>query len=1137
MPTENVTVSCEKNGDGSDPDAAEELLKVIADFNGQADGTNAEDIATAESGWSFVYEKDRTAVVQNEMLYMAGYPVNDNLSGRVSLTTTEKYADGYIQADVKLEAPTDSARTYYTGNLIARCVDHQINEIGTRFGLKLNSNGTITATLELLVRDPNTNNGSYYGTVTGVAANSYTISDFDINKVYNVKLQTVGNCVTVFLDNESVIVCTLDNTYAVATRTGSFGVANLSRNSTGVAYDNVVAVSLKTHNVSATNGVETKTIRDLKTVTTMRSRNAYIAGEVVTLEVTDEALDLETLSVKTESGEPVALIEALPQQQYTFVMPKENVSVTCEKLANVPGRAEGETLDSLNFDSVANNTALSTVLDNTWVTSPSPLNANNFKVVNEAVSTQFAFTATKNQAFNSGYVQADICIAEPTTALSGASGSKTVYGGNLSLRYSNDGNYTEELRTRFKVTKSANGAYSAALELVVYNKNDSTYGNLPAVKSYPLTSFAFGKTYNVKLTAIGNYLEVSLDEAVVMQYCLNPDGELSGFEGYAAFGHTSNSFAVTFDNITIVKYDTYTVQKDSELADLLKLSQYAEPRTSKVYERNAFVAGERVTVEVLDASTLKMETLRYQTADGSETALKINASNKGSFYMPEEDVTILCSSLSNTADLPYFADFTGYPAGTTADTLFTANDGWNTVNSAKAFITENGKLEVPATVDILTSQTFHDGYIQADIQFAEPISDGTFYAGNMYANYITLAKQEIRTRFAITKNGDSSTVVLQLVGYDIDLSGGTDGSHYPQSPMIASYNVGKLDPNAVYTVKLEVIGNFVQVSLNGGVVIARTMDSEWKVSQRSGSFGFGGHVNTKNAVSATYDNVYINSYDVYGLSINDSMEGMIKLDAYPDFYNSANQHSRSSFLAGEFVILHLDVVDGKTADSSKLQYIGPSGTTAITAHNSDTMYGFTMPAERIVVTSVAVDASSGSEDGVLLYDTFDEERLMIDNGWERDVVIKNGAIQLGTDEGVLTLNLTQKRGATEWTDYSAEATITMTKAAFSDQDMVAALCARGGYEFGIYFPAGSQKGYFRLYDRTSKEFLVTSVGTAVIGESYTLRIELSGTTLTGYVNGEKVFTVKDDTCSSGAIGLRLTRAYIECDNVIVKEID
>ena len=144
----------------AEPNTAD-IFRLEENFDEYADGTTADSIATADSGWTYMHEKDRIAIVQNKALYMTGYPQSDFQSGRVSFTTTEKFTDGYIQTDVKLDAPPNDTKTYYTGHILARCTTHLVSEIGTRFSVRRNASGKIIVALELLVRDPNANSGPY----------------------------------------------------------------------------------------------------------------------------------------------------------------------------------------------------------------------------------------------------------------------------------------------------------------------------------------------------------------------------------------------------------------------------------------------------------------------------------------------------------------------------------------------------------------------------------------------------------------------------------------------------------------------------------------------------------------------------------------------------------------------------------------------------------------------------------------------------------------------------------------------------------------------------------------------------------------------------------------------------------------
>ena len=1119
----------------------DDVFRLEENFDTYADGTAAEDIATADSGWTYVNKKSRTVVVQNKALYMSGHPSSDFESDVVSFMTTEKFTDGYIQTDVKLEMPPDSSKTYYTGSILARCVQYQKNEIGTRFAVTLKSNGTVRVVLELLVRDPNTNSGSYYGTVTGVSANSYVIPNFDINKTYNVKLQTIGNSVEVFLDGEKVIGCALDDSYAVASRIGSFGVANMARNSSDVTFDNLVAASLNTHTVSTVEGVETEKVRDLKTVSQMHSRTSYTAGETVTLNVTGTELTSSVLCVETESGTPVSVTEIVAGEKYTFVMPNENVSVTCkesnddndEELLRVEADFNGLT-DGTTAESIA-------TADSGWTY----VNKKNRTAViqNEALymaghpTSDFesdVVTFMTTEKFTDGYIQTDVKLEMPPDS------SKTYYTGSILARcvqYQKN-----EIGTRFAVTLKSDGTVRVVLELLVRDPNTNSgsyYGTVTGVSAnnYTIPNFDIDKTYNVKLQTIGNSVEFYLDGERVIACTLDNSYAVASRSGsFGVANMARNSTGVTYDNMVAVSLKNYSVST-AEGVETEKIRDLKTVATMR--ERTSYAAGETVVLEIAQAD-LDVSTLRVDTESGVSVSIaEIVAGHKYSFVMPTENVEVSCEKAQQSAGLPLFVDFNNHSAGVTGNNVLTSTAGWTATGGAKAVVTDDGKLSVPGAVTFLSKDTAHNGYIQADIQLVEPAEDGTYYTGNLYANYVTVGQRELRTRFAITKKADNCTVALQLIVYDRDTANSTDAVLYEKGPMITAYNMGGFDTNATYTVKLEVIGNFVQVSLNNSPVLSRTMNPDYQISERAGSFGFGGHTAEKSSVSAIFDNVQADRYEAYELAVDESMQGYISLDQYKyrDVdVESTVQYIRNSYIVGEFVLLYLNVVDGKIADGNNLMYTGDSGSTPITAHASETLYGFAMPAESITVTSVLIDAAGGTESGIYFAETFDEERLMIDNGWERDALIQNGALHFGTGSGSEILNVTNKIGASDWTDYSVEATIKVLEAKQKDRDMVAALCVRGSYEFGIYFPAGKTQGYFRLYDRVNGKTLVSGAGKAVAGESYTLKMEVKGTTLIGYVDGQEVFCITDDACSAGTIGLRLLRAQIECDDIIVKKI-
>lgn len=128
----------------------------------------------------------------------------------------------------------------------------------------------------------------------------------------------------------------------------------------------------------------------------------------------------------------------------------------------------------------------------------------------------------------------------------------------------------------------------------------------------------------------------------------------------------------------------------------------------------------------------------------------------------------------------------------------------------------------------------------------------------------------------------------------------------------------------------------------------------------------------------------------------------------------------------------------------------------------------------------------------------------------------------------------QFNGSTSWTDYSVQAQV--KPLAFGSSDGLVAISARTASSSKFYRLALTSSGQavLQAYAGSSS---ITALGSAAIGASagtwYTLRIDVSGSTVTGYVNGQQVASATDSMASSGRISMQTYHASGEFDNVTV----
>ncbi|GIH18534.1 DUF1080 domain-containing protein [Rugosimonospora africana] len=125
-------------------------------------------------------------------------------------------------------------------------------------------------------------------------------------------------------------------------------------------------------------------------------------------------------------------------------------------------------------------------------------------------------------------------------------------------------------------------------------------------------------------------------------------------------------------------------------------------------------------------------------------------------------------------------------------------------------------------------------------------------------------------------------------------------------------------------------------------------------------------------------------------------------------------------------------------------------------------------------------------------------------------------------------------GSTSWTDYSLQASV--KSLAFGSSDGLVGISARASSSSKFYRLALTSSGQAVLQAYAGSAS-ITTLGSASIGAStgtwYTLRIDVSGTTVTGYVNGQQVASATNTLAGSGRIGMQTFHASGEFDNVEV----
>ncbi|MEU4559378.1 right-handed parallel beta-helix repeat-containing protein [Actinoplanes sp. NPDC023936] len=122
-------------------------------------------------------------------------------------------------------------------------------------------------------------------------------------------------------------------------------------------------------------------------------------------------------------------------------------------------------------------------------------------------------------------------------------------------------------------------------------------------------------------------------------------------------------------------------------------------------------------------------------------------------------------------------------------------------------------------------------------------------------------------------------------------------------------------------------------------------------------------------------------------------------------------------------------------------------------------------------------------------------------------------------------------GNAAWTNYSAQAVVKPT--AFNGTNRFVALLARAQNNTSYYYLALRSNNTVelkKLVGGSSTTLDTASVGVSV-GTAYTLRLDVSGTSLRGYVNGAALVDATDSQFSSGRIGVATFNASADFDDV------
>ena len=577
------------------------------------------------------------------------------------------FSDGWIEATIEL--PTLDATTLKniydagtTGTTNAQYTIFFTNNKSTphlAFDILTVRNGstagaTTTLRLDLTAAGYGTRDYSSFSKTLNAAASA---AFWDSTKPVTVKLGKVDNFYTLVVSQNGSEVWTcsfaIDETDANIPLKNpdsvwSFGVSGSigklyydtakTQQITTPAYISNVSV----HRINKISSIEVAdNAASLVTLPTMNvhqgnsvTRTAFYAGETITL-ATVIGYDYFANGEKIEDPE-------------NFVIPDaETVTITAvEQEVYMPEADMGGSVVAWHESA---NTTGGVIDTDMWTTSGTST------MVDGAISAGANFKLyTKANSYADGYIEADVTITEGNME-SLESGTK--YGGNISARWNLS---LIEVRPRFQVVKAADGTYTANLQLVGYCNADTDWGSTPHFgPAYAIPNFAMGNTYKVRLTVIGNYIQVKLNGAVVSEWTLDAATDvLASQSGYFGLSHTGD-FGVEFDNVVAVSVPANGISVNEDIASYVTLPS-----------RNMYAAGEEVALAV-DTEALEIATLKIN--DGN---VQYDLSgNTVTFTMPAEAVTVTCEVKQLAANEEVFTSNTQTSMTTTTWYDAALNDG------------------------------------------------------------------------------------------------------------------------------------------------------------------------------------------------------------------------------------------------------------------------------------------------------------------------------------------------------------------------------------------------------------------------------------------------------------------------------
>jgi len=319
-----------------------------------------------------------------------------------------------------------------------------------------------------------------------------------------------------------------------------------------------------------------------------------------------------------------------------------------------------------------------------WSAASPALTTENGKLIMQATSGELALYGHEQK---DGYMEATFAIADSEALTSGT--SSTVYPFSIIYRHKGASAKTT-IETRVKCLKDSSGNIVGSLECLVRTNNAAS-----TVSATKIQGFEFGKQYTLKLTCIGNYFEVEMNDHVYYQKTIAKNHGLATNSDIRFYiSNAANSGTVKVDNLIVADYETYTISESATV----ELPTYPAANTSEgSYEKTSYLANEEIEVNVKpgEGQQLKVGGL-YYTEVGSETKYSVTKRAAEPGENPEKSNTFLLNMPANNISLTDEYYTLGSPE---------ANIGINGVSIRQA--AENVKAALRFTSRVY--KTYNDG--------------------------------------------------------------------------------------------------------------------------------------------------------------------------------------------------------------------------------------------------------------------------------------------------------------------------------------------------------------------------------------------------------------------------------------------